>query len=102
MHSAQSRNVLPLHASLERSQRAATFTQASLLSGTLSEVAYKARSQNRSITDEQITAFLPPDAERWHGICYGNVTVCVSVTLMYVPKRLRTSPHCSPAIQVFS
>jgi len=26
---------------------------------------------------------LPPDVVRWRGICYGDVTVCVSVTLMY-------------------
>jgi len=49
--------------------------------------------------------FLPPDAVRWRGICYGDVAVCLSVTLMYWVQTtesiiMRPSPDCSPAILV--
>jgi len=50
--------------------------------------------------------FLPLDAVRGRGICYGDVAVYVSVTLMYCvqttePIIMRPSPDCSPAILVF-
>jgi len=40
------------------------------------------------------------------GYCYGDVAVCVAVTLMYCVKTtesitMRPSPDCSPAILVF-
>jgi len=47
-----------------------------------------------------------PDAVRWSGICYGDVAVCVSVTLMYCAHMtesiiMQPSPDCSPTILVF-
>jgi len=50
--------------------------------------------------------FLPPDAVRWRVICYGDVAVCVSVTLMYCTKTtesiiVRPSPDCRSAILAF-
>jgi len=49
---------------------------------------------------------LPSDAVRLRGICYGDVAVCVSVTLMYCAQTtesiiMRFSPDCSPTILVF-
>jgi len=50
--------------------------------------------------------FLSPDAVRLNGICYGNVAICVSVTLMYCAQttesiNIGSSPDCSPSILVF-
>jgi len=50
--------------------------------------------------------FLPPDAVCWRGFCYGDVAVCVSVTLMYCAQTTesiitRPSPDSSPAILGF-
>jgi len=55
--------------------------------------------------------FLPPDAVRWRGICYGDVAVCVCVCVCvcHVDVCAQTtesiimqpSPDCSPAILVF-
>jgi len=47
----------------------------------------------------------PPDAVRWQCICYGDVAVCVSATLMYCAKTtesiiMQLSPDCGPAILV--
>jgi len=49
---------------------------------------------------------LPPDAVRWRGIRYGDVAVCVSVTLMYYAQTteyitMLPSEDFSPAILVF-
>jgi len=53
---------------------------------------------------DQFFGFWSPT--RWHGICYGDVAVCVSVTLMYCVQTTESitgqpSPDCSPAILVF-
>jgi len=50
----------------------------------------------------EVWQFLQPDAVRWRGICYGDVAVCVSVTLMYFaqttePITVWPSPDCSSA-----
>jgi len=50
--------------------------------------------------------FLAHDALCYFGICYGDVAVCVSVTLMYCAQTtesiiIRPLPHCSPTILVF-
>jgi len=58
------------------------------------------------------TDFLPPDAVRWSGICYGDVAVCLYVWLCvfhvdilcpndWVDYRV-TFTSCSPATLVFS
>jgi len=51
--------------------------------------------------------FLPSDAVRLGGICYGDVAVCVSVTLTYCAQTTesiitRPSPDCSSAVLVLS
>jgi len=53
-----------------------------------------------------LAELLKPDAVCRRGICYGDVAVCVSVTLMYCAQTtesviMQPSPDCSPAILVF-
>jgi len=45
-------------------------------------------------------AFLPPSAVRWRGICYDDLAVCVSATLMYCTQTTGLQSGESPVMIV--
>jgi len=69
-----------------------------------SSYRWRGTAMHQALVSVVCVAFLPPDAVRWRGICYGDVAVCASVTLMYCAQTTesiitRPSPECIPAVQ---